>query len=140
MNIFKNFIQFSIFTLACDSLKLKCVEKYGKYRNCIADGFDDIDGHLEIYCDHNAELFNLIILPNRRLDLNNNSHISLRDCSISQIVLNNFRSLSPESVITVEYDSVKLFLYNSDFVFDSFDMKNFTPVQLEWNSIGILSK
>jgi hypothetical protein len=135
MIFFNILIAFGFFPYLSSELKLNCVKTFSKFNNCIADGFDGFEKQLEIYCDQNTEFNNLIILPNTRLALKSDSNIILRDCSIDQIVLNNFRSLSPETKLTVDYDSVQLFLYNSDFVFASFDANNFIPNLFNLNGL-----
>jgi len=140
MNFFKFFIVIEMLSLFSNALKLKCEKNYSKYKNCIADGFDYVnDEHLEIYCDPDVDFYDLVILPNQRSALKSGSHIILKDCSIGQIVLNNFRSLSVETTISIEYDLIQLYFYNSDFVFESFETGNFTPNLFNLNGIRSLS-
>jgi hypothetical protein len=139
MNFVNIFLALAFFTYLSDALKIVCEKNYSKFNNCIADGFNEIDKHLEIYCDPNMDIYSLVILPNRRLTLESDSHIILHDCSIGQIVLNNFRTLSVETSISVEYDFVQLYIYNSDFVFESFERANFTPNLFKLNGIRSVS-
>jgi hypothetical protein len=139
MKAFSLLVALIYFTLEIDALKLVCEKIFSRYNDCITDGFDSFDKNVDIYCDAGSVFYNLIIFPNRRLALESGTQLILNDCSIGQLVLSNFGCFSVETSILVEYYYIELHIYNSDFVFDSFEKENFTQNFFNLNKFQLIS-
>jgi hypothetical protein len=98
------------------------------FQNCVIDNFNKLN-EFQITCDSNiGSYFNLIILPNQRLDFQ--SPLNIFNCSFENLILNNFKSISlSNNQFLMRFQ--KLAIYNSDF--------SFTDLPRNSSSVNILS-
>jgi hypothetical protein len=80
---------------------------------CLIDNFNEISD-LKISCNSNRIYDNLILLPNKRIDLD--KELKFVNCSTKNIDLNNFKRFSVDK-LTFESSFTFLNIFNSDFVF-----------------------